>query len=194
VAIVGLLTPAAAAGSGPDASVAPAADASGTAATSIVGSAWGGTGGMDVLDLVTKGGVVLILLFITLRVLGRMQAANPRQGSRLDVLESRTLAAKASLHLVAVGDRRLVVGLTPSGMVALTEIDAAELEAAELARAARTARQTSDPADAADGADDRRPAAAPAATPFAAVLAPLLAPIDRATDRVAGFINGGRAR
>jgi flagellar biosynthetic protein FliO len=193
VAIVGLLNPTHAAGSGPDAA-ASSATAAPSAAASIVGSAWGGTGGMDLLDLITKGGLVLILLFVTLRVLGRMQAANPNKGGRLDVLESRPLAAKASLHLVAVGDRRLVVGLTPNGMVALAEMDAAELEAAELAKAARATAGATAGATSGATAGATPGATAPVGLPFASVLAPLLAPIDRATDRVAGFIAGSRAR
>ncbi len=191
VAILGILNPAPAAGrgSGPAATAAPSAVAE--AATSVVGSDWGGVGGMDLLDLITKGGLVLILLFITLRVLGRMQASSPRKGGRLAVLESRTLASKASLHLVAVGERRLVVGLTPNGMVALAELDADELETAEAADAAANAAGAGS-AESGLRTSDATGAAMPAT--FAAVLAPFLAPIDRATDRLAGFIGGGKAR
>ena len=80
---------------------------------------------------IAKGTIVLAILFITLRVLGRNATGVGKRGGKMEVLESRTLAAKASLHLVAVGDRRLVVGLTPSGMVSLAELDAAELETAD---------------------------------------------------------------
>jgi flagellar biogenesis protein FliO len=192
VAAIGALSPSPVVGG---ANSSPAASsASSGAASSVVGAAWGGAGGLDLIDLVTKGGLVLILLFITLRVLGRMQAAGPGRGGRLNVLESRTLASKASLHLVAVGDRRLVVGLTPSGMVALAELDAAELE---------DARTEESPADGSDAQAARAPktatrpigmALASGQAPFAATLNSLMAPIDGLTDRLAGFFNSGRAR
>ena len=192
VALIGALNPSPVVGG---ANSSPAASSASSGATSsVVGAAWGGAGGLDLVDLVTKGGLVLILLFITLRVLGRMQAAGPGRGGRLNVLESRTLASKASLHLVAVGDRRLVVGLTPSGMVALAELDAAELE---------DARTEEAPADGSDTVPARAPrtairptgiALAPGQAPFAATLNSLMAPIDGLTDRLAGLFNSGRAR
>ena len=111
------------------------------------------------MDLITKGVIVLVLLFITLRVLGRMQGTAPKRGSRLSVLESRTLAPKASLHLVAIGDRRLVVGLTPSGMVSLAELDAAELEAEAADAGARRRRR------ALSGLTRASPARSPAGRP-----------------------------
>jgi flagellar biogenesis protein FliO len=193
VTVIGALSPSPVAGG---AGASAAASGSGTSgAASVVGAAWGGAGGLDLIDLVTKGGLVLILLFITLRVLGRMQASAPRRGGNLSVLESRTLASKASLHLVAIGDRRLVVGLTPNGMVALAELDAAELEAVGAdpstldesegltarARTAASARPT-------------RAAASSAQLPFGATLNSLMAPIDGLTDRLSGFFNGGRVR
>jgi flagellar biogenesis protein FliO len=175
VAIVGAFAPATAAGgSGSAHGAAPAA----AAGASIVGADWGATGGFDVMDLITKGGLVLVLLFITLRVLGRMQSAAPKRGLQLQVLESRTLAAKASLHLVAVGERRLVVGLTPSGMVSLVELDAAELEAPETE--ARTAADST--------------ASAKLTPQLAGPIGALMAPIDGFTDRLAGFFNSGRTR
>jgi flagellar biosynthetic protein FliO len=132
------------------------------------------------MDLITKGTIVLGLLFITLRVLGRFGGGTMKRGGKMQVLESRTLAPKASLHLVAIGDRRLVVGLTPSGMVSLAELDASELEEEA-------------PALSADGV----PAAAAGAAPvpsFGAALNSLMAPVDALTGRLALLISGGRAR
>jgi flagellar biogenesis protein FliO len=105
----------------------------------------------------------------------------------MEVLESRTIAPKASLHLVAIGDRRLVVGLTPSGMVSIAELDAAELESE--AGATTTAEED---APAAGGAAR----ATTGATPWAAgsALGSLLTPLDGLTGRVAMFLNGGRVR
>ena len=132
VALIGALHPASVAG------VQPTPSAT-LAATSVAGTVWGGgdsAGSIDWLGLVTKGTVVLALLFITLRVLGRTSTGVKKRSGRLEVLESKTLAPKASLHLVAIGDRRLVVGLTPSGMVSLAELDAGELATDEAAAGA----------------------------------------------------------
>jgi flagellar biogenesis protein FliO len=166
VSAVGALNPLSAAGAG-GAAVAPA-DAGSIA----------GLGGFNLLDLGAKCGIVLALLFVCLRVLGRIQSPAARTGAMMKVLETRQLAAKASLHLVAVGERRLVVGLTPAGMVALAELDADELTDP----AAVTADTT---------ADSAFRATAPA--PIAA-LGPLAAPFDAFTGRLAALLSGGRAR
>jgi flagellar biogenesis protein FliO len=84
--------------------------------------------GPDPLDLVTKGALVAVLLFLTLRVLRRVQGgASSRNHGFLDIIESRPLGSKMQLHLVAVGDRRLVIGQSPAGLVALGELDLADL-------------------------------------------------------------------
>ena len=156
---------------------------SGQTAPSGVGTDWGvgaAAGGLDVVDLVTKGALVLILLFVTLRILGRAQGATAKKGGQLVVLESRSLASKASLHLVAVGDRRLVVGLTPSGMVSLAELDAAELGESRVG------------ADAAD--PDEQPAGSKGSQAPGPALDPLLAPLDRVGARLFALFGGGRAR
>ena len=176
VAAIGLLHPLAVAG-GVQPSATDALAASG------VGSVWGSsdtTGGLNWIDLITKGTIVLALLFITLRVLGRMGTGAQKRSGRLEVLESRPLAPKASLHLVAIGDRRLVVGLTPSGMVSLAELDATELETYE-----------------AETAADRSAALASTSTStptFGSALDSMLAPLDSLTGRLASFLNGGRVR
>jgi flagellar biosynthetic protein FliO len=168
------------------------------AATGVFG---GGdiTSGVNWPDLLIKGTIVLALLFITLRVLGRTGAGAPKRGGKLEVLESRPLAPKASLHLVAIGDRRLVVGLTPSGMVSLAELDAAELET-ETAVAAGTDARASEtasggaarPFDLA-GLVGHRPEGSPQPTIGSAVDW-AMRPIDTVTGRLATFLNGGRAR
>lgn len=111
--------------SGMPTSSQPARAASPVAASSL--DSLSGASGLDAVDLIGKGLVVAALLYLTLRMLARLQA-EPAAGSRLmDVLETRPLGPKASLHLVAIGDRRLVVGLTPGGMVALADLEAALL-------------------------------------------------------------------
>lgn len=185
LALIGTLQPILAAGG-----TKPAATAAANA-----GSVWGGgdaIGGVDWPDLILKGVIVLALLFITLRVLGRTSAGAPKRGGRLEVLESRALAPKASLHLVAVGDRRLVVGLTPSGMVSLAELDAAELET----DAAGAPAEDLSPARDAFGFASlvgRRPGGAAGPT-LGSTLDSILRPIDAVTGRLATLLNGGRIR
>lgn len=185
LALIGTLQPILAAGGAKPAATAAAG----------AGSVWGGgdaVAGVDWPDLVLKGTIVLALLFITLRVLGRTGAGAPKRGGRLEVLESRALAPKASLHLVAVGDRRLVVGLTPSGMVSLAELDAAELET----EAAGVPADDPTPAGRAFGfaglAGDR-PGGAAGAT-LGSAIESILRPLDAVTGRLASFLNGGRVR
>lgn len=94
--------------------------------------------GFDPLDLATKALLVGALLYLTLRALRHLQSGPTSGGSRLALLESRTLGSKATLHLVGVGERRIIVGLTPAGMVAIAELDATELPDAEPRRLAST--------------------------------------------------------
>ena len=100
-------------------------------------------------------------------------------------IPARPLAPKASLHLVAIGDRRLVVGLTPSGMVSLAELDASELEADALATSAQDAESIGSEAA---SAGQMRPAT------LSSALDSLLAPLDALTNRMAALLNGGRVR
>ena len=91
--------------------------------------------GPNFLDLGAKTLLVVALLFVTLRVMRRVQGTTgPKTGELLAVLETRPLGPKTQLHLVAIGDRRLVIGQSPAGLVALGELDAAELPAAEPVR------------------------------------------------------------
>jgi flagellar biogenesis protein FliO len=165
----------------------PGGSHAGQAATGV-GTDWGvggSVGGLNVVDLITKGSLVLILLFVTLRVLGRAQGtAAKRSSSSLVVLESRSIASKASLHLVAVGGRRLVIGLTPSGMVSLAELDATELHDPE-AEAALAAADAQSVAAAAD------PSAKPG---LASALDAFLAPLDRFGAGLFKLLGGGRVR
>lgn len=94
------------------------------------GSALGSGIGLDPVDLLGKAILVAALLYVVLRVLRRVQSGPAIHDARLVVLESRTLAPKATLYLVAVGDRRVVIGLTPGGLTALAELEADELPSA----------------------------------------------------------------
>ncbi len=167
--------------------VQPGSSHAGDNVATGVGSDWGAgssVAGLNVVDLVTKGALVLILLFVTLRILGRAQGnVAKKSSSRLVVLESRSIASKASLHLVAVGGRRLVIGLTPSGMVSLAELDATELTDAESESQA---------------ADDQSVSPGPGDPAVKASLGPaldsLLAPLDRVGAGLYKLLSGGRAR
>jgi flagellar biogenesis protein FliO len=181
VALLGMTHPLSAADAQPSATAT-------LSAITGVGTVWGTDtgsvgGGVDWLDLITKGAIVLALLYITLRVLGRNGVGTKKKGGRLEVLESRTLAAKASLHLVAIGDRRLVVGLTPSGMVSLAELDAAELE---------TEGAAADPS--VDAPADAFGTTNHPTQPMLGSFGTLLWPLDAIAGRLALLMNGGRGR
>jgi flagellar biosynthetic protein FliO len=103
----------------------PTGGSSAAAASLPLGAA---AGSIDVVDLLVKGLLVIVLLFVTLRVLRRFQTGGTPAGARIRVLESRTIGPKATLHLVAIGDRQLVVGLTPGRLVTLAELSADELD------------------------------------------------------------------
>lgn len=159
-----------------------------------------GLGAPDLIDLATKCVIVVALLLITLRVLGRLQSAGPRRAGRLQVLESRSLAAKASLHLVAVGDRRLVVGLTPNGMVSLAELKAEDLEAADFAAELATQEAARDalarPRDVTGSAPLtlRSLLAAGSRLNASNALNAILAPVDALAGRLAGLLGGGAVK
>ena len=167
--------------------VQPGGSHPGEASTTGVGTDWGAggsVGGLNIIDLVTKGALVLVLLFVTLRVLSRAQGnVAKKSSSRLVVLESRSIASKASLHLVAVGGRRLVIGLTPSGMVSLAELDATELTDPEL-----------ESPTAADPLSESPVPSGPAKPGFGPALDSLLAPLDRFGAGLYKLLSGGRAR
>ena len=78
----------------------------------------------DVADLVVQAALVVILLFVTLRVLRRVQGGSAPADARIRVLETQTIASKTSLHLVAIDDREVLVGASPSGLVALAQLEA----------------------------------------------------------------------
>lgn len=133
-----------------DAFAAPsAAAATGTADAGPASSLLGGS--IDPLDLVVKGGLVIILLFVTLRVLRRVQGGSAPLDARIRVIETRTLGAKTQLHLVAIGERHVLIGATPGRLVTLAELSAEELDTvpqASTARAGLAVDATADPAGA----------------------------------------------
>jgi flagellar protein FliO/FliZ len=108
--------------------VAPAANGA-VSADAGPGSALLG-GAINPIDLTVKGALVVVLLFVTLRVLRRVQGGSVPTDARIRVIESRTLGAKTQLHLVAIGARQVLIGATPGRLVTLAELSAEEVEAA----------------------------------------------------------------
>jgi flagellar protein FliO/FliZ len=127
-------------GAGGSTAARSALDALGGSATSATGAAipTDGSassllgGSVDPVDLVVKGGLVVVLLFVTLRILRRVQGGSVPADARIRVIESRTLGAKTQLHLVAIGNRQVLIGATPGRLVTLAELPAAELTSDEL--------------------------------------------------------------
>jgi flagellar protein FliO/FliZ len=138
------------------AAVAPVANGAATAADAGPGSALLG-GAINPVDLIVKGALVVLLLFVTLRVLRRVQGGSVPADARIRVIESRTLGAKTQLHLVAIGARQVLIGATPGRLVTLAELSAEEVEAAGRLAPAASPRSA-------------QPAAAPASGTFAAAL------------------------
>lgn len=83
--------------------------------------------GLDPLDLGAKIALVGLLLYLALRLLRRFVAPVAAGNGPIAVLATRPLGPKVALHLVAVGERRLLVGESPAGLVGLTELAADEL-------------------------------------------------------------------
>jgi flagellar biosynthetic protein FliO len=148
--------PGASAASAPGAPAASAPAPSGAPAQAASGDLGLGAGSalprLDVGDIVMKAVFVIALLIVTLRVLRRMQAGPRQSSARLTVLECRSVAHKGQVVLVSVGPRRLVVGVTPTGMTTLADIAAEDLDEPAPANAVA-------PADAASGAAAAAPAA-----------------------------------
>lgn len=75
--------------------------------------------------------VVVAAILLLYALLRRLGSRNPLVSAGGGQILGRTyLAPKASLHFVRVGDRVLVVGVTPQQVNLVTEVDAALLEAA----------------------------------------------------------------
>lgn len=109
----------------------PLGPADGTAADSPAASGWPPPGtavvDVDAVDLGAKLVLVGLLLYLALRLMRRFVAPTGVRSGPIVVLASRPLGPKTALHLVALGDRRLLVGESPAGLVGLTELAADEL-------------------------------------------------------------------
>ncbi|RZS91438.1 flagellar protein FliO/FliZ [Motilibacter rhizosphaerae] len=97
--------------------------------------------GRALVQLVFALGAVLALLLLVSKVLGR--AGSGRKGSNLEVLARRQLAKGASVAVVQVGSRALVLGVSEQGVRLLSEAEAAEFTA--------PVEETAEDGEAADG-------------------------------------------
>ncbi len=109
------------------ASVLPTSLSGSSAASALAGATpavagLGLTDGIDLFDLAAKTLLVLGLLYLTLRVLRRMQGGGQPHGDGIAVLESRAIAPKTSVLVVSVRGRELVLGLSPAGLATLADL------------------------------------------------------------------------
>lgn len=76
------------------------------------------------VDLAWKLGVVVVLAYVVLALLRRYsQGGLPGQRrGEIQVLEATTLAPNRAVYLVRAGNRRLLLGVTPTQITLLTEL------------------------------------------------------------------------
>jgi flagellar biogenesis protein FliO len=91
------------------------------------------------VKLAIAGAVLLVLYAVAKRLRGGVYARRPDR--YIEVLESRMLAPQAAVHLLRVGTRYVLVGAGGTGLVALAELNAGELNAAELIAHEREAKR-----------------------------------------------------
>jgi flagellar biogenesis protein FliO len=76
------------------------------------------------LDVFWKLGVVLFLIIVSFRLLGRFRSQTLKEtNSHLIVLESVQLAPQQALHLIQVGDQTLLIGATDHGLSRLSAVE-----------------------------------------------------------------------
>jgi flagellar biogenesis protein FliO len=78
------------------------------------------------------GGLIGLLLWLRNKGVAKLSFTRPsnRSGARLESLDRITLTAQHSLHLVRVGDRALLIGLSPTQCNVLDNQPWKELSAA----------------------------------------------------------------
>lgn len=97
-------------------------------AAAPVGGAVSGFGAWDWVDLAARLGVVLVVIWVAVMAMRwyvrRMSGVGGGSGSRqLQVMETRTLGPNRSLHLVRLGRRAVLLGVTQERINAVMEID-----------------------------------------------------------------------
>jgi flagellar protein FliO/FliZ len=79
------------------------------------------------LSVLIALGIVLLLAWVTIRLLaGRLGTLGPG-GRNIRVIETMPLGAKRSLHIVEVGEKVYLIGCTDGGVTLLAELDRASL-------------------------------------------------------------------
>jgi flagellar protein FliO/FliZ len=100
--------------------------------------------------MLVKVGLVFGLLFVTLRVVGKLHNSGPKLGARKDgavlqVLGRQSLGRNADVTVVALGDRTLVLGVTEHNVSVVTELATTVTDAPILELPARTQASSSVP-------------------------------------------------
>ena len=107
----------------PSTSATPAGGAAGQIAT-----------GADIVGAVLKTVAVCLFALMALKLLRRAGVGTPTEGDGLlRVIETKGIGPRLQVSLIAVGDRRLIVGVSAGSITPIAEFDAAELEPAAAA-------------------------------------------------------------
>lgn len=77
---------------------------------------------VDLASMLTSLFVVVIIIFISAFLLKRFQLAQPVQGG-LKIISSLPLGTKERLVVIQAGDKQVVVGVTPSSINLITELE-----------------------------------------------------------------------
>jgi flagellar biogenesis protein FliO len=80
--------------------------------------------------MLIKVGFVFGLLFLTLRVVGKLYAPGMRGGrdkTMVQVLGRQSIGRNADVTVVSLGDRTLVLGVTEHNVSVVTELDSEEV-------------------------------------------------------------------
>ncbi len=82
--------------------------------------------------MLVKAGFVFGLLFITLRVVGKLyspsgRASKKRPGQMVQVIGRQSVGRNADVAVVSLGDRTLVLGVTEHNVSVVTELDPEEI-------------------------------------------------------------------
>ena len=97
-------------------------------------AAGAGYGDMLVTSLLVLG-VVCIVAFVAVRLLGRVLATGRARGAHLmDVVARVPLEPRRSLYVVEVAGKTLLVGTSEMGLSVLSELDASEVRSRVAAR------------------------------------------------------------
>ena len=97
-----------------------------------------------VLDVIVKLGLVLLLIFVTFRVIGKInpQGARVEEHSLLSVLETVHLTPQQSLHLIEVDQQYFLIGATDQSLTRLAALELSPEEVKALAKDSGASAET----------------------------------------------------